>query len=938
VRPIRLELEGFGAFRDATTVDFTDIELVALVGRTGSGKSTVIDAMTFALYGSVARYDDNRAVAPVINQTCTRARVRLDFELGGRRYCAVRLVQRQGKGATTKEARLEAADEVLASDARGMTAAVTELLGLDAAQFNRTIVLPQGRFADFLHDEPGKRQETLRGLLGLDVYRVVASAARRRAGERRAQVDAIRSETDIDVAALTDDRRIALVEHRDAVVIGRAAVAGAVAVIEAGRAEVAACDARLGKLAGDLGSVAAVRAPHGLDDLERALDDAAAALGTATVAVGEARERRRVADAAAAAGPDVVAVASDLAARREAVRAAEAHRRAADELAGAERRVDATRAGAAAAREQQERLDADAERARADERAIREIVDAAAPVAQLDHWLTQRRRHAALATTVEQLTADAAAKAADAEQATVRERTAREHRDVLQQRAGAAGFAHVLAVGEPCPLCQHEVHELPTHHIDGAELDDATTAATIAARELESVGRAAHVVDAQLAAEQRALAALASELADVAGEAELVTQRDEAAARQRGLTAATQRTAATETSAATHRTADGTIAALDAEARAEAEAAALRAVESTERDRLAAAEWAVLALPPLVDLEQALTSAQELAAARDAASEDLARAEAGHERAMARQQTAEAAQRAAIEQLRATRDRVAALEPPAIGGDRLGVSWRGLLEWAATVTTELIAERNAVTAVCAQHVARIDEAETAARKVCVELLGDDRGTPADLRDRLVTAEATAAADLAAFDRAREQLAARLARAEQLDAERAVADQLGYLLRADGFEAWLMEAALGDLIDAGGERLRELSSGQFSLELVGRDVMVRDHANADELRGARTLSGGETFLASLSLALALADATSELAVDGAPRLESIFLDEGFGTLDPTTLDVVATAIEELGSAGRMVAVVTHIRELAERMPVRLEVTKVGASSRVERVDG
>ena len=139
----------------------------------------------------------------------------------------------------------------------------------------------------------------------------------------------------------------------------------------------------------------------------------------------------------------------------------------------------------------------------------------------------------------------------------------------------------------------------------------------------------------------------------------------------------------------------------------------------------------------------------------------------------------------------------------------------------------------------------------------------------------------------------------------------------------------MEAALGELIDAGGERLRELSSGQFSLELVGRDVMVRDHANADELRGARTLSGGETFLASLALALALAEATSELAAEGAPRLESIFLDEGFGTLDPTTLDVVASAIEELGSAGRMVAVVTHIRELAERMPVRLEVTKVGA---------
>ena len=103
-----------------------------------------------------------------------------------------------------------------------------------------------------------------------------------------------------------------------------------------------------------------------------------------------------------------------------------------------------------------------------------------------------------------------------------------------------------------------------------------------------------------------------------------------------------------------------------------------------------------------------------------------------------------------------------------------------------------------------------------------------------------------------------------------------------------------------------------------------------------MRSARTLSGGETFLASLALALALADATAELAPEGAPQMESIFLDEGFGTLDPDTLETVAAAIEELGASGRLVGIVTHIRELADRMPVRLEVTKTGGSATVERV--
>ena len=175
------------------------------------------------------------------------------------------------------------------------------------------------------------------------------------------------------------------------------------------------------------------------------------------------------------------------------------------------------------------------------------------------------------------------------------------------------------------------------------------------------------------------------------------------------------------------------------------------------------------------------------------------------------------------------------------------------------------------------------------------------------------------------------------RIDRLTQDASVAAELGNLLRASGFEAWLMQAALDELVHAATIRLRELSSGQFSLELVEREFMVRDHANADELRSARTLSGGETFLASLSLALALAEATSVLSPEGAPTIESIFLDEGFGSLDPGTLDVVAAAIEELGSSGRMVAVVTHIRELADRMPVRLEVTKAGSSSTVERIE-
>ena len=113
-------------------------------------------------------------------------------------------------------------------------------------------------------------------------------------------------------------------------------------------------------------------------------------------------------------------------------------------------------------------------------------------------------------------------------------------------------------------------------------------------------------------------------------------------------------------------------------------------------------------------------------------------------------------------------------------------------------------------------------------------------------------------------------------------------------------------------------------------------MVVDHRNADERRSARTLSGGETFQASLALALALAEQIRGLAAEGAPRLDALFLDEGFGTLDPETLDTVASTIEDLGQSGRMVGVISHVRELAGRVPVRFEIRKGPRTSTVEKV--
>ena len=165
----------------------------------------------------------------------------------------------------------------------------------------------------------------------------------------------------------------------------------------------------------------------------------------------------------------------------------------------------------------------------------------------------------------------------------------------------------------------------------------------------------------------------------------------------------------------------------------------------------------------------------------------------------------------------------------------------------------------------------------------------------------------------------------------------VAGALGQHLKSTGFERWLLEEAFRRLVTGATGILNELSSGQYSFEYDNKlNFEVVDHRNADERRSARTLSGGETFLASLALALTLAEQTADLAAEGSARPESLFLDEGFGTLDNDTLEIVATAIEDLGAKGRIVGLVTHQQSLADKIAVQFRVSKGPITATIERV--
>ena len=303
---------------------------------------------------------------------------------------------------------------------------------------------------------------------------------------------------------------------------------------------------------------------------------------------------------------------------------------------------------------------------------------------------------------------------------------------------------------------------------------------------------------------------------------------------------------------------------------------------------------------------------------------------------------ADAAVSESWQQLRRLRDPLTSFGAPEIVGTDLATDWRSLADWSAAQAATRVAQ----IATSESAAAQADTEVQGARDALVDALtakeiagpeADDAAAFCTEAASLVSAALATAR--AAMERGQERLRESERMREQMKGEKEKADvagNLANLMRTNNFQRWLIGSALDTLLDDASKILLELSGGQFELSRDERDLLVIDHNDADMRRLVKTLSGGETFQASLALALALSEHVAALSTVGASKLESIFLDEGFGTLDDTTLDVVAGTLETLASAGsRMVGVITHVGALAERIPVRFEVTRDSAGSHVRR---
>ncbi|MEE6262909.1 SMC family ATPase [Plantactinospora sonchi] len=825
MRPLRLDLAGFTAFRDATTVDFTDADFFALVGPTGAGKSSVLDAICFALYGTVPRWGGARGLANALAPSASEARVRLVFESAGARYVATRVVRRDSRGTvktgnaglqlmppgfdvTKLDTGLSPDDlgEVIAGTPAEMDEAVLDAVGLPYEQFTSCVLLPQGQFADFLHAKPATRQQILVNLLGLGVYEDIQKLATTRAGKAEAALTAV----DRVLAGLTgaDDEALAAASTRVEEVRGLAAeVDAAVPELRRARTAAGAAEQALAALDAELAELARVRPPADLATVAEAVASARAEAAEATAAVAVAEERE-------------------------------------EKLRG-----ELTAAGDPAALRLRQQEHADRDRTAAEATALAE----ASAAAEADH------RAAAAALEKARSAAGRAAQELEEARAAYQE---------AQTADRAAALRAHLHAGVACPVCAQPVTEVPA--LPAGSAVPAAEAAGKAAR------AAADAADRLVAERERAARDLERTLDAARARHEQLTAR---------LAELDDRLAGSPGPAALRRELDG--------------------INRLRRD-LEAAGGAVRA-------------------ARDAARRARTGVDAAEERLRGVWRTFDT-----------VRDTVARFGPPAAERDDVAAAWTGLCDWAARAADERRAGRaTAVEAVDAAHA----EADAVLARIGALFTAAGLDAPATDHDPVrlaAVAVERAEAEHRRLEERREQARELTEQRAGHERESQVARTLAGHLRANNFERWLLAEALDLLVDGASRILRELTGGQYDLGHDKGEFFVVDHHDAGLRRNVRTLSGGETFQASLALALALSEQLAGMSTTTA-SLESIVLDEGFGTLDAATLDTVAATLENLAARGdRMVGVVTHVPALAERIPVRFEVRKDARGAHVERV--
>jgi exonuclease SbcC len=1016
----RLQVTAFGPFAGTVEVDLDAASaggLFLIRGATGAGKTSLLDAVAFALYADVPGARSKKQLHSDHAERGAVPSVTLEFTASGRRLRIQRSPEflrpkSRGRGETKVQAKAvlwerRGADWVALSTRHDEIAdVVKDVLGMGLEQFSKVVLLPQGDFAAFLRATPEERRSLLERLFDVSSFAGIEEWFAAQRQETAAAVAEERAALDADLAVLADvladapdlqggSREwsgLSLTELPTALEDARRALE------EGSMARLAAVDAT--RLADEAATTAhaiaaetvtrrsrglAARATLAALTADTATRDATAARITlaerAASVAGDLKALDRVTSGVAAARARVAATQPDVARGALEGRGSVAIAQLVEQLElggqslSAAQRIEVTvlereRATAGLRRELATATGAVDEAARRVTASEVALVEATAALASAEQGAarlesaTARLDRARTALSVRRrLDETLAQQVTCTAELSARRTRAQDLRDIYQDRrqarldAMAGELASRLEQGEPCPVCGASDHPHPASSADLVTADDVALAETewqTAAAELAATERSAAALEATAAQ-------LRTQLGDDPSDrAELEAAVDAARQELDQVTASAQAVEGLRVRVETLRTASQTASAALLDGRqvcatltsriddASTELETQRAARAEALD--GHAEGCPCAETGVPDVEGS-TAGSGGSALRDP--DRLAATSAHHDRAV---RAAGAHATAVAELERAERDGASVTTATDDSFRTAGFSGPAEARAAQLAATEVTRLREAVAAHDeAVVVARTTLAEPevtkalAAPEVDVAALAAAREAAHAAHTAAVSADTLVRRTLGGLDRVRGSITSRCGRIAEAEAHHHVIRELADAVAGTSasnelrmrLSAFVLAARLEKVATLANERLVGMGDGRYQLRHTdglaargarsGLGLEVLDLWTG-QARATTSLSGGESFMASLALALGLADAVREEA--GGFDLQTLFVDEGFGTLDDESLEQVMAVLDDLREGGRAVGVVSHVAELRTRIPSQVVVRKTERGSSVQ----